>query len=145
MEVLEMIAHIAIAIAVIFSGIALFISNRTNKLQRESLQANMFNNITERLNELISKMPSEDNKKDSLHWHIMFLNAFEHFCFFTNRKYLNPDMESYYKGYILAFCENINKDCPGAIDYLEKNKKDSEIYSGSKATTTATAPPITAK
>ncbi len=114
-----MSAQIAVAIAVIFSGIALFYSNRTNRLQRDSLQANMFNDITKTINDLLGKMPCKRDLLEDSHWHTMVLNAFDYYCFYVNRKSFSLDMELYYKKYIIHFCDTLQKSCPKAIDKLQ--------------------------
>lgn len=124
MGVINMLSSLTVTIVVI---IALFISNRTNKLQKESIQANTFDSITKRINDLLSKMPSEDKRSKASHWYIMILNAFDYFSFFANRNYFNPDMASYYKGYIVSICDNLKNNCPAAITYLQESSQTSTL------------------
>lgn len=118
MGVINMLSSLTVAIVVI---IALFISNRTNRLQRESIQANMFNDITEMINKLIDEMPEKDKLSEDSYWHTKVLNAFDHFCFYVNRKSFSLDMELYYKNYIIGFCDTLNKNCPKTIIKLQPN------------------------
>ena len=126
-EVIEMIAHIAVAIAVIFSGVMLGLSCRTFSLQRKNLQANMFNNITSRINNLIDTMPPKDKEKESFRWNIKILNAFEYFSFFANHGYLEIKMVSHYKNFITIHCDKVKKECPSMINYLAASGH-SELY-----------------
>ena len=127
-EVVEMSAQIAVTIAVIISCIALFYSSGTNKLQRESLQANIFNDITKRINELMDNIPKKSKKSDFRNWNLNLLNALEHYSFFANHKYLMSEMTSYYESYIVNYCDNLQVECPEATKYLNKTKSPKQYY-----------------
>lgn len=133
-ETIEMSAQIAITIAVIISCVALFFSNRTNKLQRESLQANMFNDITKRIDVLMDAIPTKSEKPTKReisvcrNWNLSLLNAFEHYSFFANHNYLRDEMVSYYKNYMIDFCNDLQNDCPEAVKYLKETKSEARYY-----------------
>jgi hypothetical protein len=128
MEAIKMISNIAVTIAVIFSGIALFFSSQTNKLQKESIQANMFNDITKRINELMDKIPVKSKISDFRNWNLNLLNAFEHYSFFANHGYLRSEMVSHYKNYIVDYCDTLQSECPEAIEHLGKTKSPEQYY-----------------
>lgn len=75
MEGVKMGAQIATMCAVIFSAFVLWCSIKAFKLQRDTLHANLFNEISKRVNELLDKEPYQDEKVELSHWYeIMRLN-----------------------------------------------------------------------
>jgi len=108
-ERLEMIANFAVAVAVVFSAIALCISACALKLQKKSLRANLFYEISKRINELEDQWADCEAKEDEEMWYERLFSTFEQFAFFANRGYLEEDMKEYYSAGI--------KDC---VDRLEK-------------------------
>jgi hypothetical protein len=120
-ECLDMITNLAIVGAAIVAIIALLQSRKTNVLQSQILQANMFGDITKRINDLLNDMPDNEKLSEDSFWHTMVLNAFDYYCFYVNRKSLSFDMGLYYKKNIINFCDTLQKKCPKAIDKLQPN------------------------
>ena len=121
-ETVEIISQIAVVPAVVFSGVALYLSSRNIKLQRKSMQANMFNDITKRINELLDDIPPEGKDQKFINWNINLLNAFEFFSFFANHGYLRREMTSHYHNFITGYCDSLREKCPSAIKHLDKTK-----------------------
>ncbi len=119
-EVMQMITSIIAVIAIIFSGIMLGLSRRTFRLQRKNLQANMFNDITNRINELFDNVPSKDKKTESLNWHTKILNVFEYFSFFANNGYLEDKMVSHYENFITGYCDRLEEKSPDSLQRIQK-------------------------
>lgn len=123
MGVINMLSSLIVAIVVI---VALFISNRTNKLQNKSIQANTFDSITKRINELMDSMPTEE--KETSDWHLKLLNALEYYTFFVNNGYLNKEMASHYKNYIVDYCNSLQEECPEVIKQLNEERLPKQYY-----------------
>lgn len=120
-EYLNMMTNLAIIGAAIVAIVALLQSRKTNILQSQILQANMFGDITKKINDLLDKMPSKKELSNDTFWHTTVLNAFDYYCFYVNRKSLSLDMELYYKKYIINFCDTLREKCPEAINKLQPN------------------------
>jgi hypothetical protein len=120
-ECLEMLVNIAIIGAAIVAIVALYQNRKTNILQSQILQANMFGDITKRINDLLYDMPKYDKLSDNPFWHTMVLNAFDYYCFYVNHKSLSFDMGLYYKKNIIMFCDTLREKCPKTIDKLQPN------------------------
>lgn len=123
MEVINMVSSLIVAIVVI---VALFVSNRTNKLQNKSIQANTFDSITKRINALMDSMPTA--KSEISDWHIKLLNALEYYSFFVNNSYLSNEMASHYKNYIIDYCDSLQDECPEVIKYLHEVRQPKQYY-----------------
>ena len=117
-ELLELIANFAVAIAVIFSAIALCISACALKLQKKSLRANLFYEISKRVNELEDQWADCEAKEDKEMWYERLFSVFEQFAFFANRGYLEEDMKEYYSAGIKE-CVNRLEKYPELLEYFK--------------------------
>lgn len=122
-EIIEMITNIAIAIAVIISAAGLFYSGSAFRLQRRTLRANLFYDISQRIRELEDQWPKCKKLEEKKQWYERLFNAFEYFAFFANRKELTSSMKEYYKDGIQTYVERIKWE--QYSDLLEEYKKRS--------------------
>ena len=113
-----MIANFAVAVAVVFSAIALCISARALKLQKKSLKANLFYEISKRVNELEDQWADCKKKEDKEMWYERLFSTFEQFAFFANRGYLEKDMKEYYSAGIKECVDRLKK-YPELLEYFK--------------------------
>lgn len=123
-EAIEVYAQVGTMIAVIVATVALFLNLRAFKLQRDSLQANLFNEVTKRINELLDKEPYQDDKVELRNWYERLFNAFEYFAFYANSCHLTSNMKSYYHSFIGGYCERLKQECPELIEEFKKGPTD---------------------
>ena len=88
----------------------------------------MFNDITKRINELMDNIPAKSKKSDFRNWNINLLNSLEHYSFFANHGYLRREMVSYYKNYIVDYCDTLQNECPETIEHLRKIQSPAQYY-----------------
>jgi hypothetical protein len=116
-----MIANLATAIAMTIAIIALFISINASKLQRKSLRANLFNDISSRIRELEDQWKNCDTREKKQNWYERLFNAFEYFTFFVNQRELSNEMGLYYKSGIETYIERLKGE--QYLELLEVYKK----------------------
>jgi hypothetical protein len=124
-EILDVLAKFATSIAVIFSAVALILNARAIRLQRRSLQANLFNDIKRRISELEdqhSKIEQSDLEKLE-GWYYRMICAFESFAFYANRDFLDKDMVEFYATGIEHYIERLKK-FPKLLAHFGKKRKE---------------------
>ena len=114
----EMVAHFAVAVAVIFAAFALIFNRNTIKLQRQTLQAHLFKDISDRISRLQDEFPKCETLKDKEDWYERLFVAFEYFAFFANRHYLSADMKYYFKSGLEDCCERLETKYPDLLKHF---------------------------
>jgi len=124
-EVIEVITGIVMAFAVIVATIALFISARAIFLQRKSMQANLFNDISSRIRQLEDQWVECKNDEDRKRWYGRIFSTFEYFAFFANRNEISKEMKHYYRSGIETYIERLKSKHEDLFNvYKERAKKD---------------------
>lgn len=105
-EIIEMIANIAVAGGFLFSATVIGLNIRSLRLQKVSLQADLFHKISAEINSIINEQKEVEDKGDKFveNWYERLLDAFEYFAFFANRKLISKDMIEYYKTSVITYC-----------------------------------------
>lgn len=105
LEVINMSANIATAIALLVAAGALFLNVKTTKLQSKSFQADLFHKITEGINSITAEQKEREEQGETaiLNWFQRLINAFEYYAFFANRDYFTLDMETYYRSAVIEY------------------------------------------
>lgn len=132
-DLIEIFASFAVAIALIFSAVALFLNSKAFRLQKQSFQADLFHKITGEINSLIDEQKACEAKGQEAveNWYVRLLAALEYYAFFANRNYFTSDMQIYYREAVAQYCEDI-KDYPKLLEYLKDRTElefcELEIY-----------------
>jgi len=130
-EVINMCAALATTFALIIAIIVLIFNKNAIALQRKSMQANLFNDLSKDINALFKEKNKHltrrgKRKKSYENWLDRLLLSFEYFAYYANRGYLSDDMAKYYVIAIDAYCEKA-KEFPELIEDIEYYK-DKEAY-----------------
>jgi len=120
-EVIAMFANIATVIAMTVAIIAIIMTKNTIDLQRKSIQAQLFSDISSRINELEDQWFLCDTQEKKRGWHEKLFNAFEFFAFSVNQKILSKEMKTYYKSGIKTYIERLK--WPQYAELLDAYKK----------------------
>lgn len=120
-EVISMFANIATVIAMIIAIIVIFMTKNAINLQRKSAQAQLFSEISSRINELEDQWFSCDTQEKKTGWYEKLFNAFEYFSFFANQGILSKEMKIYYKSGMKTYVERLQ--WPQYSDLLDAYKK----------------------
>lgn len=123
-EVIVVYAQIATVCVVLISAVALILSFIAFWLQRKTVQANMFNEISERISDLVDKEPYQDEKAELRHWYERLFNAFEYLAFHANSHNLTRKMKKYYKSFIEGYCKRIKDECPELVESFKEGPPD---------------------
>ena len=124
-EVIGMIANIATAIAVGFAARALYLNAKAVRLQRDSAQANLFNDISSRIRQLEDQWIDCDTNEKKKRWYERLFSAFEYFAFFSNRDKLSTEMNQYYSSGIKTYVERLKwKDYSELLEEYKKRPKE---------------------
>jgi hypothetical protein len=105
-----MIVNIVMALAVLIAVSALIISIKALRLQKNSLQADLFNDISSRIRELEDQWEDCDTKEKKQNWYQRLFNAFEYFALFANQGTLSKKMRHYYKSGIKTYVERLKEN-----------------------------------
>lgn len=120
-EVISMFANIATVIAMGVAIVAIFMTKNTINLQRKNTQAQLFSDISSRINELEDQWFSCDTQEKKNGWYEKLFNAFEYFAFFANHGLLSKEMKNYYKSGMKTYVERLQ--WPQYAELLEAYKK----------------------
>ena len=127
MEFLEMTAKFAASLAAIFAAIALIMNTRAFRLQKRSLEANLFNDFRRRIEDLEDQHANigtgESDKLEK--WYSRMFSVFESFAFYANRGYLEKDMSEFYASGIDYYIRSLSKFPKLLQDY--KNREPGEF------------------
>jgi len=124
-EVISMFANIAIVIAMIIAGIAIFMTRNTINLQRKSTQAQLFADISSRIKQLEDQFAECDSMEKKKQWYERLFNAFEYFAFFANQGILSNEMRIYYKSGIKTYIERLQwSQYDELLDAYKKRPKE---------------------
>lgn len=114
-EVITMSAEIVIAIASSVLAVALLYHRKAVLLQRESLQATLFNEVTERINSILDKTPPKSvSETEMSNWYIGLFNAL------TANRNINSKMEKYYRSFIVGYCDGLVSEFPKIAEKFKK-------------------------
>jgi len=139
LEVIEMIANIAVALAVGFSARALYSNTRAFRLQKQSSQATLFHSITSEINELYQEIGNipEDSYDAKENWIVRLIGALEYYAFYANHHYLDSEMEVYYLPTVKEHCQELVQKYPklaktikekGALGELKELRKYYKVH-----------------
>jgi len=124
-EVIEMIANIATAIIVGFAARGLYLNAKAVRLQRDSVQANLFNDISSRIRQLEDQWVDCDTNEKKKRWYERLFSAFEYFAFFANRDKLSTEMNQYYSSGIKTYVERLKwKNYSELLEEYKKRPKE---------------------
>ena len=125
MEIITMLTQGIVAGATIAIAVALYYHRQAVMLQRSSLQATMFSEISGRISVILENIPlkrdiTKDNqeksdKKDIVklcNWYIRLFNELESIVFLQKHGLISPAMGEYYQGFILGYVDKIPKTFP---------------------------------
>lgn len=94
----------------------------TLNLQRNTLQANMFSQVTERMNVLLEARPKPNELGDTITvclWSSSFLRALSHFAFLAKHSYLSPEMIKLYQNFIVIGCDDVANISPELVKQIK--------------------------
>jgi len=120
-EVIIILANLASIVIMSIVAIALFMSAKQFKLQKESNQAILFDNISRRIRQLEDQWISCETIEKRENWYASIFNAFEYFAFFANRKKISSAMIKFYKSGIEIYVERLRWEKYSEV--LEEYKK----------------------
>lgn len=124
LEILKFAAKLAAPLASILAAVALILNARAFRLQKRSMQANLFNDIRRRIDDLEdqhSEIEQGEMKKLEI-WYERLFNAFENYAFYVNHGYLEKEMTEFYAIGISQFIKRAQK-FPSLIEYFKTRKK----------------------
>lgn len=124
-EIIQMIVDIVLVTAAFFAIYSLRIHRKAVELQIRNLKASIFDDITQRINELVDNEPDSDKESEMDNWYARLYNAFEQFAFFANHSYLDLEMVSYYKSFIETYNRRV-VERPSTIEMFKKDKSPDE-------------------
>lgn len=82
-------------------------------LQKNSLQANMFSEISGRVSSIMGEIPGKGaDESEFYNWYIRIFNEFESLIFLAKQKFLSQAMRQYYKHFIIEYINELAKDYP---------------------------------
>lgn len=99
----EIISGWSVVVALAFSALAFLVSIRSLRLQRKSIQAGLFNDISRRIHDIDQqqKEAESEGEKAVENWYQRLINAYDYFAFYANNKYITDEMEQYFKDAIV--------------------------------------------
>ena len=97
-------------IALIFS---LWFHRQAILLQKSSLQASMFSEISGRISHIMGKIP-EKTADESLfyNWYIRLFNEFESLIFLSSHKCLSSPMRDFFQNFIIEYIDDFEENYP---------------------------------
>jgi hypothetical protein len=102
-EVINMILQVLIAIAALAIFAQLRMQKRATIAQNRATYAMLFSDINSRLSQVMEGVPARDTGKTIiLNWYKRLFNEFEAIIFLANQRYLDIEMELYFRGLIVA-------------------------------------------
>ncbi len=106
-EVIDMIANIAVALGMLVSAFVIIWNIRSLRLQKMSIQAALFHNISSEITLIVKEQKSAEIKGDEHieNWYELLLGKLEYFAFFANRKLISKDMSDYYISTVITYCD----------------------------------------
>ncbi len=110
LEALSKLAQVVMAIAATILVGGLIWQWKTFVLQRRTLEASLFNTVSDKIDRLMDKplISVDDEEKEA--WLERVFAAFEHFAFFANQGFFNPEMEKYYISSMEDICERLQQE-----------------------------------
>lgn len=82
-------------------------------LQKSSLQANMFSEISGRISNIMGEIPEKDaHESERYNWYIRIFNEFEALIFLAKQKFLSQAMSQYYQHFIIEYIDELAKNYP---------------------------------
>ncbi len=117
-EVIEMSAHIAIALAVIISSTALYFYYTVAKVQSERLEASTFRAASERMHAAFSRPHDPTNKESVDNWNMEVLAACDYFVFLVKHRELNAETRLYYERDMATSFRWIKENDPQLINFV---------------------------
>ncbi len=128
-EFITMFANIGTFIAVGFAAKAIFLNTRAVRLQRDSNQVNLFNDISSRIRQLEDQWIACEKKEDRIMWYERLFSAFEYFAFFANKKKISLEMRTYYKSGIETYVNRLTTNEEYSSLFEEYKKRPKEQFS----------------
>lgn len=114
-----MILQLVIAIAGLFVVGTLWYHRRAVILQKNSIQATLFNDISGKINALLGEIPPlKAGATRTYNWYVRLFNEFEALIFLISHKYLSREMEEYFRNFIIDYIEDLPKEYPNIAEEL---------------------------
>ena len=110
-EVINIVLQFLIALAGLFVVITLWYHRKAVLLQKDSLQASMFSDISARISTILGEIPPKIKEQAyRYNWYIRLFNEFESLIFLVKHKYLSLEMENYYRHFIVEYVEDLSEE-----------------------------------
>lgn len=94
--------------SIVFMG-AIYFHLRAVRLQRQSIQASMFSEISGRISSILGEIPPKgEPDSEMINWYVRLFNEFESIIFLRKNKQLNKKMEEYYRDFIIENTDRIS-------------------------------------
>lgn len=110
-DLVQIIGNWSVVVALAISALAFLISIRALRLQRKSIQAGLFNDISRRIHDIDQqqKEAEAEGKKAVENWYQRLINAYDYFAFYANNKYITDDMELYFKDGVIKEIDRLKE------------------------------------
>lgn len=110
LEALSKLAQVVMAIAATILAGGLIWQWKTFVLQRQTLEASLFNAVSDKIDRLMDKPLTSVGDEEKEAWLERVFAAFEHFAFFANQGFFNPEMEKYYISSMEECCKRLESE-----------------------------------
>jgi hypothetical protein len=115
------IISMALEMLLVFTGMALLWSLY---LQKRSICASIFNDISSRTSDLIREIPWKDaNPHEIQNWYVRLFNEFERFIYLRNHRYVGKGFEEYYRDLIVRYIERLTEEFPNIAKEIDNMGK----------------------
>ena len=120
-EIISMILELILAAA----GAALLWSLC---LQKRSICASIFNEISSRTSDLIREIPRKDASPYEIqNWYVRLFNEFERLIYLRNNRYIGKKLEKYFRDLIIRYMERLAEEFPSIAKEID-NMGKGEAY-----------------
>jgi len=112
-EIINMGLQFIIMVAGCLVVVGLLYHRKAVLLQRDAIQATMFSDISGRISMIQAEVPTKEASKEvCFNWNIRLFNELESFIFLFEHGYIAPDMERYYRHFIIEHIKYLPEEYP---------------------------------
>ena len=116
------------AIAAGLIVISLWYHRKATLLQRDSIQATMFSDISGRISALIGETPSATDEEHKIeNWYVRLYNEFESILFLEKNGSLSSEMKNYYKDGMIGYVDELKEEFPSIYEKLAKRLSENDL------------------
>ncbi len=116
-EVINMSLQAIVALAGCLVVVSLFFHRKAVLLQKDSIQATMFSEISGRISTILGEITQQGS--DFFNWHIRLFNELEALLFLSNNNLLSESMKLYYRDFIIELVKELPQKYPDVANELE--------------------------